>query len=277
MSNASDPYLYPGTNVLRNIPGLRDSDQLATFEITSTAARIYEQLQYPIAGEFDTAHLKAIHQHLFQDVFTWAGQFRNTLLGKAESVGHSTRWFTPPHLLEREAERIFAGLHRANLLRGLPRAGFAKRAAHLLAEINKLHPFREGNGRTQRLFISAVAQHAGHEVAFDVVSRERMVLASIEAMNGTLGMMTRIFDEITDDSRLRPLRRAIAFLSAQQFNWNETYIATTTPGERYGGVLVGRDGDAFMMRSDDNRILVGNNTDIDAAIENGGRLSFRAA
>src|SRR5260370_4149014 len=141
MSNASDPYLYPGTNVLRNIPGLRDSDQLATFEITSTAARIYEQLQHPIAGEFDTAHLKAIHQHLFQDVFTWAGQFRSTLLGKAESVGHSTRWFTPPHLLEREAERIFAALHPANLLRGLPRARGMRRVPPTCWErsINCIH------------------------------------------------------------------------------------------------------------------------------------------
>jgi cell filamentation protein len=276
MSNASDPYLYPGTNVLRNIPDLRDGSQLATFESHKTAARIYKHLRSPIKGEFDTAHLKAIHRHVFQDVFAWAGQFRTTVLGKAEFVGHSTRWFTPPHLLGYEADRIFARLHQANLLRSLSRPEFVSGAVQLFAEINKLHPFREGNGRTQRLFIDAVARQAGHEVTFDVVSRERMVSASIEAIDGNLGTLTRIFEEITDETRIQPLRRAIAFLSAHQFKWNETYLATTTAGETYSGRLVGRDRDAFMMRTDDNRILVGRATDIDSAIPSGERLSFRA-
>jgi cell filamentation protein len=198
------------------------------------------------------------------------------VLGKAEFVGQPARWFTPPHAIEYEADRIFARLHQANLLQGLSRVGFVSGAVQLFADINKLHPFREGNGRTQRIFIDALARHAGHEVSFDVVSRERMVSASIEALDGNLGMLTRIFEEITDETRIQPLRRAIAFLSAHQFKWNETYIATTAPGETYSGRLVGRDGDAFMMRTDDNRILVGRATDIDPAIPNGERLSFRA-
>src|SRR5206468_8732 len=138
-------------------------------------------------------------------VFTWAGQFRTTVLGKAESVGRPPTWFTPPHLLEHEAEEIFRSLYRANLLRGLSRSEFARHGAQLLAEINKLHPFREGNGRVQRLFVDAVARQAGHEVHFDVVSRERMVRASIEADSGSPAMMTRMFEEITDAGRIQPL------------------------------------------------------------------------
>ena len=103
-------------------------------------------------------------------------------------------------------------------------------AVQLFAEINKLHPFCEGNGRTQRLFIGEIARHAGHELSFDVVSRERMVSASIEAIDGNLAMLKRIFEEITDETRIQPLRRAIAFLSAHQFKWNETYIATHNAG-----------------------------------------------
>jgi len=277
MSDASDPYLYPGTDVLENVPGLRGSEQLAAFEAFNTAARIYELLQNPIAGEFGIAHLKAIHKHVFQDVFTWAGGFRTTLLGKAEYLGQPPIWFTPPHLLAHEAARIFETLKRAHLLRGLHKVQFAHQAAGLLAEINKFHPFREGNGRTQRLFLHALARQAGYDLHFEVVSRERMVQASIEANAGNPGMMTRMFEEITDADRIQPLRRAIAFLSRERFNWNDTYIATTTAGESYAGKLVGRDGEAFMMRSDDNRILIGRTRDIDPVARTGERIAIRAA
>jgi cell filamentation protein len=277
MSDDSDPYLYPGTDVLKNVPDLRDAEQLAAFEALNTAARVYELLQNPIDGGFDLAHLNAIHKHVFQDVFTWAGELRTTMLGKAACAGQPTVWFTPPHLLERESKRIFVWLHRADLLRRLPRVEFARQSAQLLAEVNRLHPFREGNGRTQRLFVDALARQAGHELCFDVVSRERMVQASIEAHGGNLGMMTRMFEEITDAGRILPLRQAIAFLSREKFNWNDTYIATTTATESYSGKLVGRDGEAFMMRTDDNRILIGRAVDIDPAALSGERIAFRAA
>src|SRR5713226_2447163 len=100
MSNGSDPYLYPGTDVLRNVPGLRNAEQLAAFETAKAAQRCYELLMNPVGGGFGAAGLKAIHRHVFQDVFTWAGEFRTTMLGKAEHIGHPATWFTPPHLLE---------------------------------------------------------------------------------------------------------------------------------------------------------------------------------
>jgi cell filamentation protein len=197
-------------------------------------------------------------------------------LGKAEQVGQPATWFTPPHSLDDEAERIFGWLHAADLLRGLGQVEFGRQAAGLLAEINRLHPFREGNGRTQRLFVDVLARQAGHALHFDVVSRERMIQASIEAISGNLGMMTRMFEEITNTGRIQPLRRAIAFLSREKFNWNDIYIASTTAGQSYAGKLVGRDGEEFMMRSDYNRILVGRSADIDPAARSGERLSFRA-
>lgn len=273
MSDASDPYLYPGTNVLRNIPGLRDAARLAAFEASKTAQRIYEIRQEPLPGRFDSSHLKAIHHY----VFTWAGKFRTTVLGKAAQIGVPPTWFTAPYLLDEEAERIFGALHRANLLRGLGRVPFARQCAQLMARINNLHPFREGNGRTQRLFIHSMARAAGHELHFDVVSRERMVRASIAANGGDLGMMVRMIEEISDLARIQPLRRAIAFLSREKFNWNATYVATAAPGEDYAGKLVGRDGESFMMRSVDDRILIGCAADIDPASRPGEHIQFRAS
>jgi hypothetical protein len=103
-----------------------------------------------------------------------------------------------------------------------------------------------------------------------------MVQASIAANNGALGMMNRMFEEVTDAGRVAPLRRAIAFLSREKFNWNDTYIAAAVAGQSYGGKLVGRDGEAFMMRSDDDRIIVGRTADIDRAVQSGDRMAFRA-
>jgi len=276
MSASSDPYLYPGTDVLRNIPGIRNAKDLTAFETLNSGARMYELRLWPTAGNFDTAHLKAIHEYIFQDVYPWAGKFRTTLLGKAQFAGGPITCFTPPHLLEHEAQRMFDGLHRAHLLKGLSRPEFARKAAHLLADLNNLHPYREGNGRTQRIFVDALARQAGYVVHFDVVSQERMIRASILATAGDSMTMIRLFQEITDPERVRPLRRAIEFLAANRFPWNTTYIATATPGQRYAGKLVGRDGAAFMMRTDSDQIIIGQQADIPADIRSSEHFSFTA-
>jgi hypothetical protein len=98
----------------------------------------------------------------------------------------------------------------------------------------------------------------------------------LKANRGNFGMMTRLFEEIIDTERIQPLRRGIMFLNRESFNWNDTYTATTVAGETYSGRLVGRDGESFMMRSDD-RILIGRSADIDNSIRTGEHFSFRAA
>jgi fido (protein-threonine AMPylation protein) len=101
-----DPYLYPGTQTLENRPGLRDAQQLEAFERTTTGERLHELHERPLPGNFDVAHLKAIHRHIFQDVYLWAGEFRIVALGKAPIVGELSQWFTPPERLNQEAVRM---------------------------------------------------------------------------------------------------------------------------------------------------------------------------
>lgn len=119
MSGGSDPYVYPGTDKLRNLANIRDPQELAAFESEATLRRGLELLRRPVEGDFDTAHLKAIHKHLFQDVYPWAGRFRTTVLAKREFESGPVTYFTAPHLLEREAECIFNALHRAAILRNM--------------------------------------------------------------------------------------------------------------------------------------------------------------
>jgi cell filamentation protein len=79
MTENSDPYLYPGTNVLKNLRGLTDPELLERFEARRTHQRIAELIDTPIPGGFDVAHLKTFQQYIFQDVYEWAGQFRTVM------------------------------------------------------------------------------------------------------------------------------------------------------------------------------------------------------
>jgi len=81
-SENSDPYLYPRTNVLKNLRGLTDPEHLERFEARRTHRRIAELIDNALSGEFDLAHLKAIHRYIFQDVYEWAGQFRTVNISK---------------------------------------------------------------------------------------------------------------------------------------------------------------------------------------------------
>ena len=113
MTEGSDPYLYPGTDVLRNIPGIRSSGQLIAFETLHTGARIYELRLTPIPGGFNTAHLNAIHKHIFQDVYSWAGHFRTTMLAREHYVGGPVTYFTLPQRRARNTPVNWLGVLEA--------------------------------------------------------------------------------------------------------------------------------------------------------------------
>jgi cell filamentation protein len=226
-------YTYPETDTVKNKLGATRHDELERLESRLVAARIYElTLGHGPKGRFDAAHLKAIHRHLFQDVYEWAGRTRNERVRLSDGTiatepvirkaGGAA--FLAARLIAAALDDVAARLLAAGYLVGLPRAEFAVRAADVLAQLNAIHPFREGNGRTQRAFVSALARRAGYDLDFTVVSKERMIQASIaanEQSNPT--MMRRLFDEISDPARTAALREAIAFFEAQQFPWNACY------------------------------------------------------
>src|SRR5215831_3823059 len=81
-TGSSDPYLYPGSSVLKNLRGLTDPRELEAFEGRSTHRRLAELIETPLSGRFDIAHFTAIHRYIFQDVFEWAGQFRTVDISK---------------------------------------------------------------------------------------------------------------------------------------------------------------------------------------------------
>ena len=83
---SSDPYLYPGTSVLRNHRGLRDKEKLSSFEQQEAALAIRDLRKAPVSGDFDYAHLREIHRRIFQDVYPFAGETCQMDMTKNERI-----------------------------------------------------------------------------------------------------------------------------------------------------------------------------------------------
>ena len=166
-----DPYCYPNSRVLKNKLKIKDFDELYDEERNLSILRTRELLDSGINGRFDFRHLKRIHAYLFQDVYSWAGEVRTVDIAKGNL-------FCRVFAIEAEAERIFTELRQEKYLKDLNVGEFAKRLAYYFAEINALHPFREGNGRTQREFIRQLAYQNGYFLSYAGISSEEMIEAS---------------------------------------------------------------------------------------------------
>lgn len=164
-------YRYPDSEVLRNKLDIRDGQKLARVEARLVENRVEQGVP---GGNFDQKHLSDIHGHLFQDVYEWAGQFRQVDF-------HKDIWFHPPGRLETGMADIHKRLSDQDFLRGLSQEQFSREAAEYIGDVNRLHPFREGNGRTQFQYLKQLGDHAGHPVDLTRFERESWIQASIEA------------------------------------------------------------------------------------------------
>ena len=173
-----DPYCYPNSEVLRNRLDLRDADALEAFETEITAIRAKEPLP---TGRFSVTHYRAIHHHLFQDVYSWAGKFRTIRIAKGGNA------FCFPEYIAPQMSALFAGLARENYLRGRNTEAFITGATDFLTDLNHIHPFREGNGRAQLVFMAALSDRAGYPLNFDVFEPDEMLAAMIASYRGDKG------------------------------------------------------------------------------------------
>ena len=117
---------------------------------------------------FDVAHWKAIHRHLFQDMYAWAGEFRTVNM---VNPANGDRTFFDEALLEPAAESFLANVREAGLFAGRDRAGVVQGLAATLQGLNLIHPFREGNGRRQRMLADHIAAEAGYLLDWDRMGR----------------------------------------------------------------------------------------------------------
>lgn len=167
--NFVDPYLIPGTAVLRNLVGAKTPEELAVAEADLSFVRATQLLDEPVPATNDLAELKAIHFHLFQDLFEWAGQTRTVDVKKNVP---DAEFFLPWGFIETASINCFQELASEKHLKGLARTEFVERLAYHYEKINYVHPFREGNGRTQRIYWNRLALEAGWQLDWRPVHGE---------------------------------------------------------------------------------------------------------
>ena len=187
--DADDTYCYPGTDVLRNKAEITNAEELDAYEGELSTLRSIEILENPVVGQFDLTHLQHIHLTLFQDVYEWAGKIRTVDISRGNSRFANVRF------IESAANDIFNKLARESWLKGLDADTLSKRLAYYLSEINALHPFREGNGRVQRIFISQLSQSAGYQLDYSDLEQLQIYQAMELAFNGDESTLANLIFE----------------------------------------------------------------------------------
>ena len=181
-------YCYPNSDTLINKLGIKDEKVLNQYERKLVAIRQAELLTNPMKGNLDFEHLKAIHKYLFQDLYHWAGEIRTCDIAKRDL-------FCLSQYIESYAEDVFKVLIKKNYFISLVYDDKLDALVSLFGDINALHPFREGNGRTQREFINMIARINGLNISFVNIQTDEMIEASHLINNGHEKMLKDLFSK----------------------------------------------------------------------------------
>lgn len=178
-------YCYPGTNVLKNKADIKDAKELDEYERGVTFLMDAKFSEHPLKGDIDFDYVKRLHKFLFDKIYDWAGEIRKVDISKGNV-------FCLHELIEVNADMLFKELKNENYLRNLEEDDLADRIAYYLGDFNAIHPFREGNGRVQRLLFRELASRDGYILDFDGVSRTEMTIASNAAFHHDYEPMRKI-------------------------------------------------------------------------------------
>ena len=172
-------YCYKNSDVLVNKFDIHDNKKLEEIERKIVLAKLYELRQNRQIGNFDVAHFVGIHKFLFEDIYPFGGLFRN------ENIAKGNFSFAEWEYIEDELKKLLDQLKEENYLQNLDRDTFIKRLSYYMAELNVLHPFREGNGRTIREFIRQLAYKNGYVLNLKNINPKEMLYACIRSVIDT--------------------------------------------------------------------------------------------
>ena len=178
-SSGDSKYCYPNTDVLINKLDIKDKELLEEADALYSAQRLLELEAEPIEGNFDLQHLKKIHYYIFQDLYEFAGKIREEDITKGNTHFAKSQYIVP------NANELFKELKNENFLLEMSIDQFAKRASYYMAELNILHPFRDGNGRAIREFIRSLALECGYELKWNSISKDKLFNASVKSVLDT--------------------------------------------------------------------------------------------
>lgn len=178
---------YEGTTCLINKLGITDENKLKEFEGAVTFAKASELELNPISDTFDVEHYKSIHKYLFEDIYDWAGEYRTVNISKK-----GTRFALAAQIPDL-MNACFMRLKDNNYFQNKSFDEFTDNIVDFYCVTNMIHPFREGNGRTQRLFISQLIRFNNYDIDFSSIDKDELMLATIHASNGITDYLKEIF------------------------------------------------------------------------------------
>ncbi len=185
--DATSANCYEGTSCLINKFGIQDDKKLSQIESDITLAKAAILESQPPKLPFDFEYYKYIHRFLFEDIYDWAGQLRTVNISKKGTV------FCSLDELEDLCINCFERLKQNNYFLNLPKSEYVNQIVDFYITTNMLHPFREGNGRTQRIFISKLIEYNGYDFDFSNIDSDELMMATINASNGVSDGLLKIF------------------------------------------------------------------------------------
>lgn len=169
-------YCYPDSDILKNKLNIHDENRLSQAEIRLVSIRLYQLHAHPISGSFDFHHLCSIHKHIFRDLYSWAGKPRTVDIAKGNSL------FCPSWNIYGYADDVFRDFYKDCINSSSSLEQFVRVFSAHYADLNALHPFREGNGRSQREFCRELCLQCGYLFDLTHTCRYEMLQASIASL-----------------------------------------------------------------------------------------------
>ncbi|WP_375706011.1 BID domain-containing T4SS effector [Bartonella sp. AA2SXKL] len=283
-------FFYPNSKVLKNKYRIKDNEILKECCSNDVKKEMIKLHQEPLPEQFNASYLKYLHQRLFSHAFEWAGQTREKPFTFEDGTVASmpilkrkefTKTFAIGRKIQEGLEKLDKTLAEKNNLQGLTREEFVEQAAGIMIDLHHLHPFREGNRRTKRLFVEKLSQAAGHELDFSLVSKKRKDFVRAAAMeHGNPEPMKHLLEDISNPEKLLLLREftnSMRELGLDEKNYHLAVVAKE--GETYHGTYRGSGPNGFML--DANGIFIlGNKKDLTPeqiqTLKIGDALSFTA-
>lgn len=178
---------YDGTTCLINKYNITDEKVLKDLETTVTFSKITEYTLNPLFDTFDVEHYKSIHKYIFEDIYKWAGEYRTVDMTKKGTA------FAKAVNIDSLMNNCFDRLNKMNCFRGLSFDEFINNIVDFYCVTNMIHPFREGNGRTQRLFLSQLISLNNYTIDFSDIDTDELMIATIQASNGVTDNLKNVF------------------------------------------------------------------------------------
>ena len=178
---------YDGTTCLINKYNITDEKVLKDLETTVTFSKITEYTLNPLFDTFDVEHYKSIHKYIFEDIYKWAGEYRTVDMTKKGTA------FAKAVNIDSLMNNCFDRLNKMNCFRGLTFDEFINNIVDFYCVTNMIHPFREGNGRTQRLFLSQLISLNNYTIDFSDIDTDELMIATIQASNGVTDNLKNVF------------------------------------------------------------------------------------